>query len=382
MSIVVFKYGSLLPTETFVRHHFELLAGGYGRFMHLDNWNTPKLGERVLWGTGLPSRALRKLRVRAGATREDLHERAFAQALRKVQASAVLAEFGYSGVRILKACRQLHLPLVVHFHGAEIFRKSLLEQYAHAYKEVFSYASSVIAVSDHMKKQLIAYSADPDRIAVIPCGMSIPSERQIAVQRPPSERDYRIVSVTRMAEMKGPHLTLLAFHKYLSIGGHGTLHIIGDGPLLPICTSLAKGLGIAARVVLHGQLEHQTALELLETGHMYVQHSVVASDGVCEGMPVSIMEAAGYALPIVATKHAGISEMIVHGQDGYLVDEYDVDRMAYCMHEVFKNPERAGEMGRKARAKAVQEFDVTEQSEKLRKVILSALERQSERSFG
>lgn len=370
MRIVVFKYGPLLPTETFIRSHIDHIAGGYEGFMHLANWNTPQLGHRPLWKTDVFSGLFRKLWIKTGHDRTQLHAKAFASALKKSKASAVLAEFGYSGVAALELCHKLHIPLVVHFHGTDVNRKSVVEKYLSDYKRLFSYAARLVAVSEHMKTILVEMTADPEKISVIPCGALLPPKCALDM-RPDGE--YNIISVTRMADVKAPHLTILAYHKYLSKGGEGHLHMVGDGPLLPSCLSLTRGLGIADNVTFHGGVQHEKVLEMLGRSFMYVQHSVVAADGDCEGMPVSIMEAAGYGLPIVATSHGGIPELIEHAQNGYLVEEYDMDGMAHYMYELWRNTDKAMMMGRNARIKAEAEYDVKRQSEKLKKLILSTL---------
>ncbi len=370
MRIIVFKYGSLLPTETFIRNHFEHIAGGYESFMHLDNWSVPMLGRRSLWKTRIVFRAWRKFLLKTIHDREELHRKVFASALRKCQAGAVLAEYGASGVHILDPCRKLRIPLVVHFHGTDVNRRSILEKYRSGYRQLFAYATKLIAVSEHMKAKLVEMTADPEKICVIPCGASIPAESGTAGR---TDDEYNIISVARMADVKAPHLTILAYRKYLSKGGKGRLHMVGDGPLLPSCEAMAKGLGLGDKITFHGGLRHEKALEMLGRSHMYVQHSVVASDGDCEGMPVSIMEAAGHGLPVVATRHGGIPELVEHGKNGYLVEEYDVDGMGHYMYEVWRDADMARVLGDNARVKAAKEFDMERQSEELKRVILSAL---------
>lgn len=371
MQIIIFKYGSLLATETFIKTHINLVTGGYENLLHLDNWSTPKLGHRALWKDDAASRIVRKflLKTLYHNHSEELHRASFGSALRKCKPVAVLAEFGYSGAHIVEPCRQLGIPLVVHFHGTDVNRREVVEKHAAGYQAIFQYASKLIAVSEHMKDRLSQLGADPVKIAVIPCGATFPAECQLN-GRPTGE--FNILSVARFAPVKAPQLVILAFHQYLSKGGQGHLHMVGEGPLLPFCECMTQGLRISDRVTFHGGLPHEKTLEILGGSHLYIQHSVVAPDGDCEGMPVSIMEAAGYGLPIVATRHGGIPDFIEHEKNGCLVDEYDVDGMAHYMYEIFRNPGRALNMGQRAAVKARQGFDVRMQCEMLKRVVLNA----------
>lgn len=148
------------------------------------------------------------------------------------------------------------------------------------------------------------------------------------------------------------------------------MHMIGDGPLLLSCKKMTADMGITEKVTFHGGLANDKVLEMLGKSHLYVQHSVIAPDGDSEGMPVAIMEAMGHGLPVVATKHGGITEMIEIGSDGYLVEEHDVEGMANYMLEIWSDKTKSMEMGRNAYMKAKKEYDVIKQSKKLKDIIL------------
>lgn len=47
-----------------------------------------------------------------------------------------------------------------------------------------------------------------------------------------------------------------------------------------------------------------------------------------EGLPVSILEAMSYGLPVISTRHAGIPEAVVEAETGFLVEEGDCYEMS------------------------------------------------------
>lgn len=90
---------------------------------------------------------------------------------RRVGAQAVLAEFGQSGVAALDACRRMRVPLVVHFHGADVSKHAVLNAYGEHYRRLFREARAIVAVSKPMAQKLIALGAAADIVHGNPCGV-------------------------------------------------------------------------------------------------------------------------------------------------------------------------------------------------------------------
>lgn len=53
-----------------------------------------------------------------------------------------------------------------------------------------------------------------------------------------------------------------------------------------------------------------------------------------EGLPVSILEAISYGMPVVATCVGDISAAIIDGENGYLVEPGDVDALANSIYKL------------------------------------------------
>lgn len=68
-----------------------------------------------------------------------------------------------------------------------------------------------------------------------------------------------------------------------------------------------------------------------------------------EGTPVAILEACASGLPVVATRHAGIKDVILHGETGFLIEEGDVHGVAEYMVQLLEDPELAERLGRSGR---------------------------------
>ena len=94
-----------------------------------------------------------------------------------------------------------------------------------------------------------------------------------------------------------------------------------------------------------GAQKSEVVLREMQQARAFVQHSIRASNGDSEGTPVAILEAAACGLPVIATRHAGISDVVLHEETGLLVDEHDVAGMADHLRTLANKPQYAGELG-------------------------------------
>ena len=75
----------------------------------------------------------------------------------------------------------------------------------------------------------------------------------------------------------------------------------------------------------------------LAEASVFVQHSVVASNGDTESQGISLLEAMTASIPLVVTDHNGFKETVIEGETGYLVKERDIDSMAKKITLLLKN---------------------------------------------
>ncbi|MGR3293018.1 MAG: glycosyltransferase, partial [Candidatus Scalindua sp.] len=108
--------------------------------------------------------------------------------------------------------------------------------------------------------------------------------------------------------------------------------------------------------------------------HIFLSPSVTAADGDTEGgSPVGITEAQATGMPVVATYHADIPEVVLDGKTGYLSPERDVEALAQNLEKLVSNSERWGEFGYNARRHIEEEYNVRTQIRKLEDIYHSAV---------
>ncbi len=369
MRVAIVQPRPHLESETFIRAHADRLPAEvvvvHGSPPAIDGRILLDSAARTLWPLcrGLASGFRPRPSWGAFAT-----SCAYAQAFRRLRPDVVLAEYGPSGVAVREACVALEIPFVTFFHGYDASRRELLQRLGDAYRELFRDAAACIAPSRSLARQLVALGADEERIQVNPCGVDL--ERFSGGD--PATAPPVFVAVGRFVEKKAPHLLLLAFARLRETHPEARLRLLGEGPLLGICRDLARALGLGESVHFLGAQPPEIVAEELRNARALVQHSVEASDGDLEGAPVALIEAAATGIPVVATRHAGIPELVLDGKTGLLVGEREVEGFALRMAELLRSPEHAAALGAAARERAERHFGIARHIERLAAVLRSA----------
>lgn len=351
-------------TETFIRAHIEQLPANV-TLVH--GWR-PSIGNRPV----LSMPQLVYYKARRMLFRDGLHQEktaAYLKVFRERQIDAALAEYGEMGVHVMDAAKRAGVPLIVHFHGYDASVTSVLEEHRETYPQMFGVASAIIAVSRAMQRKLIELGAPPEKVHYNPYGVDCDRFRDAD----PGAAPPLFIAVGRFTEKKAPQITISAFAKVLNAHPDARLRMIGDGPLLEQCKVLAGNLGISNAIEFLGAQEHSAIEREMQNARCFVQHSVVAPSGDCEGTPVSILEAGATGLPVVSTRHAGIPDVVIEGETGFLVDEGDESGMADRMIELVESPELARTMGSAARKHITANFSKHQSINKLWNIIESCI---------
>lgn len=361
-------------TETFIRAHIEQL---YGNVFYLYGWNLDfktqcdvSLGElykpksSVL--TKLKSLLPHYIYFRLAQKRKKNYtkEALIKRYLQEHQIDVVLAEYGTAGSFIAPVCKSLDLPLLVHFHGFDASRKDILNTFKKGYQLMFSYATKIIVVSNAMKQALVGQGCPETKLLINTYG---PHPDYLNI-KPDLESNY-IISVGRHTYKKAPYLTILAFQKVLDKHPSLKFKMIGDGELFDVSKNIVKSLGLEDSVILFGGLDRQEIIKHLQTAFLFIQHSLVASNGDSEGTPVGIIEAMAAGLPVVSTRHAGIPDVVIENETGLLVDENNIEEMATYMLKLVENRDLAESMGQKGKAMIQDHFTMEKHLETINNLI-------------
>jgi len=348
-------------SETFIHNHVRLLPA---KVHYLFNGYLPQqYSTEGVNGTACSFQTGNFFQRLAGVSEKKRLQKTLVGYLKKHAIKAVLAEYGPSGVEMMPVCREAGVPLIVHFHGYDAYRDDMMQTYGKA--------AAIIVVSKHMRQRLLDLGCPPEKITHTACGY----DDTLFTPCNPSQNPPLFVSVGRFDETKAPHLLILAFAKVLEQQPEARLTMIGDGHLLESCKMLAKFLKVSDAVTFTGSLTHEQVAQHLQQARAFVQHSVTTHSNDTEGTPVAILEACASGLPVIATKHAGIPDVVLHNETGLLVEEGDLQGMAAFIVELAKHPQLAAGMGIAAAERMKENFTLKHHIQTVWKVIQQAIDR-------
>jgi len=277
--------------------------------------------------------------------------------IRREKAALLHAHFGPFGAKLLNVKRAVGLPMVVSFYGDDASSYPARPEWAALYQRMFSEVEAFIAICGDMKRRLVGFGCPEEKVHVIHVATDL--EKFTYQGRRPGEV-VRFLIVATFNEKKGYDTLLTAFARVRAEKTNARLTIIGFGPLRGAIEQKISELGIADSVELIDTTDHPDFFSLfiknLHEQDIFVHPSLTAADGDAEGTPTVITAAAACGMPVISTHHAGIPEIVLDGESGFLVAEKDVESLAEKMLYLAGHPELWNPFGRAGRRRIEEEF--------------------------
>ena len=261
----------------------------------------------------------------------------------RLSPDVIHAHFGPEGVLVSPVALQLRIPLVVTFYGSDISRLPRDGPWR------TRRANSARRYGDC---DVVRHVHDAVRLVARRGGFTSCISAAILARRPPGGGSIPCATHQRRAsrrEERAP-LTLSRVQAYRAGSSDLRLTIIATDRLRSRLEALVRELSLESRVSLLGAHPSRETIERMRHADAFVLCSKTAANGDKEGTPTVLVEAQSIGLPCVATRHAGIPEMIPRDNHRFLAPEADVDGIADCMASLVACTEselrRTSELGR------------------------------------
>lgn len=216
-------------------------------------------------------------------------------------------------------------------------------------------ATFVACISHFARSQCMLFS-DPEywhKLRIVHCGVR--PERYGSQTRVTEKRKQtRLVFVGRLAPAKGLRVLLEAVQSLSRSGHRICITLIGDGPDRSALEAMARPLGDV--VTFAGALSQEEVAGRLAESDVFVLPSFA------EGVPVVLMEAMATGLPTIATRIAGVAELVHDGVSGLLVPPGDAESLGRAIVALSGDPNLRKNMGRSGRELVEDDFNVVSEA--------------------
>ncbi|HEY9802898.1 MAG TPA: glycosyltransferase family 4 protein [Leptolyngbyaceae cyanobacterium] len=233
-------------------------------------------------------------------------------------------------------------PVLIHAHGAEfhstffklpIFARQIIGR-------IFQQSAAFIVLSKTWQDFYISHlGLDATKVFVLSNPVELPTQ----LPNRAGCTHLNLAFFGRVGQRKGTFDLINAFAQFSSQHKEQChLFIAGDGEIEK-GKALVKELGLEEKITFLGWINSQQRDDVLKISDIFLLPSYN------EGLPMAILEAMGWELPIVTTPVGGIPEVIISGKNGLLVNPGDVQQLSAAIQLLVEDESLRLSMGRLAR---------------------------------
>lgn len=241
-------------------------------------------------------------------------------------------------------------PVIMHTHSADfhVFFSGLPVGIKQGMSWVFRKCDRFIVLSESWKNYYIKnLGLKTERVMVLPNPVKIPA--QVPQRR--NSQEVTFVFLGRIGQRKGAFDLIKAF-SYLSTE-HKTrskLILAGDGDVEK-ARILIKALNLVEYITVLDWIDEEQRDVLLKKADVFVLPSYN------EGLPMALLEAMSWGLPVITTAVGGIPELVINNKNGLLINPGNGQELLKAMQFMIENENFRISLGNAARA-SVMHLDV------------------------
>jgi glycosyltransferase involved in cell wall biosynthesis len=261
-----------------------------------------------------------------------------------------------SGVFLM--ARAARRPYVLHLHGGEFIQFYEKECGARAQRfirYILREAALVIVLSDQWKERLLRICPAAN-IEVLANGVALPD-----LQLRREELRANLVFLGNLARSKGIYDLLHAFARIAKRFPDVKLICAGGG-------AAAKARAMAARLDLEGRVEFPGWVDAAQTRHLLAGATAFVLPSYAEGLPMALLEAMSWRLPVVATPVGGVPQLVQHRSNGLLVAPGNIEQLAAALAEVLEDAALRRRLGTAARTTIEDRYSLERSLEQLGRI--------------
>jgi glycosyltransferase involved in cell wall biosynthesis len=248
-------------------------------------------------------------------------------------------------------------PYIFHLHGGGFTRfydeeSSWLGR--RLIRSTLQHAALIIALSEEWRERVLRI-CPVAKVEVLHNAVAVPDIQQL---RSLDDRDSTLLFLGHLLRDKGVYELVRAFAKVAPKFPRAKLVLGGTGDLDGV-QKLAADLGIADRLSCPGWLGPDDKSAALASSLIFLLPSHA------EGMPMALLEAMSWGLPVIATPVGGIPQVVDHEVSGLLVAAGDIEALAGQIERLLADPALRKRLGANARTRIESDFSLRDALERL-----------------
>ena len=256
-------------------------------------------------------------------------------------------------------------PVIMHTHSCDFhsFYSELPEEIKRWMSLVFGSCTRFIVLSDSWKKYYIEnLGVKAERVIVLPNPVKIP----LQIPQRQGSKKVSFVFLGRIGQRKGAFDLIQAFASLPTeqkVYSEVTLAGDGEGEQ---ARSLVQSLNLTEYIKILEWVNQEQRDALLAKADVFVLPSYN------EGLPMALLEAMSWSLPVITTPVGGIPEVVTHAQNGLLVTPGDIQQLSSTMQSLIEDENLRLSLGSNAMI-SVMPLDVNDYFGSLRNIYHSVL---------
>jgi glycosyltransferase involved in cell wall biosynthesis len=260
----------------------------------------------------------------------------------------------------------LGVPFSFTGHAVDLFRDRV------ALADKIRRAEFIVCISNFHREFYKHHGARDEQLHLVYCGIDTSA---FAARPTPHAGRPRILSVGRLVEKKGFGPLIEACRLLADRGQDFECVIAGDGPLGTQLLGQVEHLDLGGRVtVTNKPLLQEELPAFLAEGAVFAQPCVWSADNDVDGTPRTLMEAMACGLPAVATRIAGLPDIVEHERSGLLVEPNDVPALADALQRLLTDRRLAERLAQGGRAHILERFALSRCLDPLERLFAPYLE--------
>ena len=270
------------------------------------------------------------------------------------------------------------LPLIISFYGSDVSKVGKISIWQKRYKELFAYGHAFLAEGSHLKEQLVALGCPPEKVIIQRLGVDIDKYPKKSYSDSMRASKLIILQAASFREKKGIRYSLesLVYLKKRNVDFE--FRLIGWGEEIAVneIREIINRYRLEDVVTLLGITQLAELLKEMASADIFLHPSVLAADGDNEGgAPVGIIEASAIGLPIVATYHADIPEVVIDNKTGFLAPERDAESLGRYILRIAEDRNLIEELGSAGSQHIRQNYNLHEQIKKLETIYSNTIQK-------